>query len=438
MKLVANSSVRSAWRDMGDKSPVPTAERKTQTTMWTTKVIIIYGLICSYFLRPCSNLPPLGRRAIQALAVKCDYADLQCEWNGTVGTLEAHVAKCKFTIIPCPKKCRYFDNNVNNFMRKDMAEHLRDGCANRDYKCEYCGHEGQYTTIIQSHDKVCMEKIVPCSVEHCKKTMRRQNLDHHIATECEYTVIPCEYKSVGCDVNLKRQDMVAHVEDDRYHLNVALQRIAKLQNQVSTLENDFKSKTDTLESQLLSAQDSITNLTSNLTSAMSSIAQVEEKCRTLRQNEAFTFKVTEYQSKVDSNEAFSSLPFYAYPNGYRISIKVCVNGYGQAEGTHVSVYVSILEGKYDAELNWPVLGNVTFRLLNQLKDEGHHEMVLGFNSSHDALVGSEWGFSKFIPHSELDFDSEKETRYLMDNTLYFSVSITDIPDKKAWLECTAK
>ena len=29
-----------------------------------------------------------------------------CTWVGTVGTLEKHVATCKFTLLPCPKECR--------------------------------------------------------------------------------------------------------------------------------------------------------------------------------------------------------------------------------------------------------------------------------------------------------------------------------------------
>ena len=46
----------------------------------------------------------LGKRAIQALAVKCKNADKKCDWVGTVGMLEEHVAKCEFGVVV---HCRY-------------------------------------------------------------------------------------------------------------------------------------------------------------------------------------------------------------------------------------------------------------------------------------------------------------------------------------------
>ena len=67
----------------------------------------------------------------------------------------------------------------------------------------------------------------------------------------------------------------------------------------------------------------------------------------------------------------------------------------------MSVYVPILEGKYDAELKWPFMGKVTFTLLNQLEDKNHHTDVMTLDATDNALIGSAWGLDTFIQHSEL-------------------------------------
>ena len=331
-------------------------------------------------------LPFTGRRSIQALGVRCDYADLQCNWKGTIETLAKHIATCKLTVIPCPKKCRYFDNTINNFVRKEVADHLRDSCPNRDYKCEYCGEEDSYMTITQSHHSVCEMKVVACPVSQCKKTMQRRLLSDHISAECDFTVVSCKYEGVGCDAKLKRQDMCVHEEDDRFHLQITLQATTQLQTSMASLEFCLKSSIDELTNKLQSALESIATLKESVESSKNDIVHCEDKCRTLKHGEPFVFKTTEYQSKLASNEVFSSVPFYAFPNGYRMSIKVYLSGCGSGKNTHVSIFVSFLEGKYDAELDWPVVGKVTFSLLNQSSDSSHHSMILDLSPSHDALV----------------------------------------------------
>ena len=169
-----------------------------------------------------------GKRDIKALKVKCDNIERNCQWEGTVGTLEAHVATCKFTLLPCPKKCM---DTIQQFltskiMRKDLDKHLENDCPNRDHKCEYCGEKDMYAHITQVHDKICKQKILPCP-NKCTKTMPRQDIEKHVELECEYTVIACKYKNIGCTTEMKRGDMEAHEHNDSLHLSKALNTVVK-------------------------------------------------------------------------------------------------------------------------------------------------------------------------------------------------------------------
>ena len=161
-----------------------------------------------------------GKRDIVQLKVKCDNVKRGCTWVGTVGTLEEHVAKCKFTLLHCPQKCKRESGHIKQFLRNNLDKHLKEDCPNRDYSCEHCREKGTYASIINIHDQKCLKKPVPCPNGCSVK---------HVATECELTVIACKYKRLGCDRELKRKDMAAHEEDDKLHLRMAMDTTVKLE-----------------------------------------------------------------------------------------------------------------------------------------------------------------------------------------------------------------
>ena len=81
-------------------------------------------------------------------------------------------------------------------------------------------------------------------------------------------------------------------------------------------------------------------------------------------------------------------------------IDVHPNGYSDGQGTHdVSVFVYILEGDNDDNLDWPFIGTVEIELLNQLEDNNHHLMTLTFNKEDNKRVGSSWGYYRFTHSS---------------------------------------
>ena len=116
-------------------------------------------------------------------------------------------------------------------------------------------------------------------------------------------------------------------------------------------------------------------------------------------------------------------------------INVDANGDGDGRGTHVSVFTELLQGHYDNQIHWPFLGTVTYELLNPLGDNNHHSKVSTFVARENMRVGNRCGYSKFILHSSLSHNSVTNTQYLLDNTLYFRVSVK-VDNYKPWLVCT--
>ena len=183
--------------------------------------------LLSYQLALKSIAYSLGKREIRALPlnIKCDNAYESCEWEGTIGSLDDHVANCNFTPVPCPNKCKK-DSSVLSVIRKDLEKHLEE-CMNRDYECKLCGKKDTYANITGAHDDKCKKKVLPCLNAECTETMEHGEIKKHL-NECEHTVISCKYKNLGCEVGLKRKEketMEAHEQDDKAHLHLTLRTL---------------------------------------------------------------------------------------------------------------------------------------------------------------------------------------------------------------------
>ena len=115
---------------------------------------------------------------------------------------------------------------------------------------------------------------------------------------------------------------------------------------------------------------------------------------------------------------------YSYFGGYKMCLRVDANGYGGKKGTHVSVYIYLMQGDNDGNLKWPFKGTIKVSLLNQLEDDRHlTKQWLSRNSSGRvtegarASSGSGSGLQQFVSHQDL----HKTCFYLKDDTLFFRV-----------------
>ncbi len=224
-----------------------------------------------------------------------------------MGTLEKHVATCQFTRLPCPKECKNRDGEPNQFMRKDLGDHLTNHCPNRDHQCRYCGEQGTYAAITEVHDKTCDWKIIPCPNAECSDTMQRRAAEEHVDSKCGYTVIACKYESIGCAVKMKRRDMAAHEQDDKLHLHMAMDTTLQLRDTTLQLKNDVAR---------LSSAINILQLTSKM--------------------DPQTYKLTNYQHNKQDGGYKQFPPFYTHTGGYHMAFRVYANGNKDSKGTHVS------------------------------------------------------------------------------------------------------
>ena len=93
-----------------------------------------------------------------------------------------------------------------------------------------------------------------------------------------------------------------------------------------------------------------------------------------------TIKMSEYSIKRRDEIPWYSDPFYTHNNGYKMCLDAYAAGNGDGNGTHLSVYLSLVEGSHNDELTWPLRGRkFEIKLLNQISDSEHHSMIVTYD-----------------------------------------------------------
>lgn len=84
----------------------------------------------------------------------------------------------------------------------------------------------------------------------------------------------------------------------------------------------------------------------------------------------FVWKITDFSRRrqdaiAGRAPAMFSPAFYSSKYGYKMCLRLYLNGDGTGRGTHLSLFFVVMKGKYDALLKWPFSQKVTLMLLDQ-------------------------------------------------------------------------
>ena len=97
-----------------------------------------------------------------------------------------------------------------------------------------------------------------------------------------------------------------------------------------------------------------------------------------------TFALPNFNKKMKNMQERYSSSFLAFSGGYLIMLEVYASGYSNGKGTHVSVFLRLMRGPYDNELqqsgHWPLRGTFTIELLNQFNDNDHYKCEVIFST----------------------------------------------------------
>lgn len=242
------------------------------------------------------------------------------------------------------------------------------------------------------------------------------------------------HRSSGADINrvLRRLDdhdaKVANHEVLLVELNTFLQGQSQEMNRLETQVRNANDEIRKLQRRMESLEHTL-SLRNIVT------ADLEEY---VRQKEFSSYdgvliwKLTDFNRR--RNEAITgrqvsiySPCFYTSCHGYKMCVRIYLNGDGTGKGTHISLFFVVMRGEYDALLRWPFRQKVTFMLLDQNNVEHVIDAFRPDPSSssfqrprRESNIAS--GCPTFCPLSELSNHS-----YVQDDTMFIKV-IVDTAD----------
>ena len=146
-----------------------------------------------------------------------------CEWEGQLSELDRHLnlepmtekqlKGCLFSKI----KCRFC---FELFERHFINTHHSQECLKRPYECAYCEYKASFEEVTQ-HSNECPSAPVTCP-NNCELVVFRSDLERHRNHDCPLEIEQCEFRAVGCQVELPRKDMPEHKRQNVAEHSVAL------------------------------------------------------------------------------------------------------------------------------------------------------------------------------------------------------------------------
>ena len=112
---------------------------------------------------------------------------------------------------------------------------------------------------------------------------------------------------------------------------------------------------------------------------------------------SFDWKITKVHQKKLAVRHIYSLPFYTGQNsGYKLCLFLYMDGDGSGKGTHLSFYIAVMRGEYDAQLTWPFKQKVTLIL----QDQDHQQHIAEWFKPDPEEYNT--SFQRPSPHSEMN------------------------------------
>ncbi len=387
--------------------------------------------------------------------------------------LDAHLDpdqnNCQHVDIKCPLNCQ-------QTIPKNMVEqHVALECVKRDYVCQYCDFKATYAVIMDTHWSECIYFPLKCP-NFCGVTCEHDVMGEHLRM-CRLEEVTCEFSGVGCDGRFRREDQEVHTKQNNLkHLTITaaasvkmnqqlqqklLEQEEKLQEQeekLQGLELKFKNKCEEQEERFQEQlqeekQKTEKELRQQEQKFVEKFEEQKKRFHKLLQEQDRKFE--ELQVKSNQNEVavkevanfinlkrtfamenfmiekvkdkprdWKSPAMYTHMCGYRFCIGIDANGYGNARGKAMRVWLYATQGEYDHHLKWPAHASFALELFHQhggdniihtltevqwKKPKTPYEYI---NRFARIQYGMDWAF---IEHSEL-------IDFIAHDALYFHLS----------------
>ena len=374
------------------------------------------------------------QRKMNSLKVRCQHHEIGCELVGELTYLKEHLdpllRRCGFILIDCPLEC---GERVRN---SAVDGHIRNYCS----KLEFRLLPVEFTITALSEDEPMIMSphfyTHPQGYKVCLQVQPNGPGSHMSIFVCllsgkhdNQLVWPLEL-DVTIELLNWREDKGHHkgtVTFNSEYYQVTMNGIKRSLGNVIFIHHSLLFYDSSTNTEYL--QNNSIRLRINAAIVHSTLAVVPGPSwqGPLNMSQSvYEFMLTNFSKRKQYDNTFFSPPFSTYDNGYKMCLVVYANGFNDDKNGYVSVYVQLMAGDNDDQLQWPFVGDIVIELVNWKEDKRHHSktisivMASGFHRV-TGRVGNSFGLSQFISHSSLRYNRYSNTMYLQDDSLYLRV-----------------
>lgn len=362
-----------------------------------------------------------------------------CTWKGLGIHYQAHVEECAFILVDCPNSA----SGCTERMQRSKVDQHAHSCKFSPAACEWCGKMIPALNKDTHLETDCDDVMVSCS-NGCGEKCPRKMVENHLENTCQLQVRSCCFGWCGCSFQGTFQHLKQHEADDiPRHLESVSRALHQLQANYEKSETDNRA----LLAKVQASEGQIAMLTRELDETKSELATrtdeaavrelregYEELLVTVQSLQAtsydgtFVWKINEVrrrreEARTEKIVSLYSAPFYTSRFGYKLCLRVYLDGDGTGKGTHLSFFLAVMKGEYDALLSWPFQRRVTLILLDQ---DGQTHVEQSFRPEQNSSsfqrptnrMNTASGCPMFAPLSVLDSAS-----YVRDDVMFMKCKI---------------
>ena len=327
------------------------------------------------------------RSIILESAVYCHSKEAGCEWVGKLDELSKHLKEeCLFVEEKCQHHCGIQ-------MQRQAVEDHKKICQRLPIECHQCG-EMYERCRHTDHVKVCpfTKTECPFHIVGCKSKVANKDMQQHFNDSLSehYTMVVEQSQNVRTqlrEANLMTSGQKERIALGSAEIDLLSTEIAEAKEEVCRLQHTLKEvKRKYIE--LRKNHDQLKGQIQTHTQHRAATSCALEKHHTTLMFESkvrcygpalpsihpadivsrpldslpttreytprVSFTIKNFETERKNDAVLCSPTFYSHSGGYKMCLVVYCNGCCEAKGNYVTIFISVLKGKYDNYLEWPL------------------------------------------------------------------------------------
>ena len=167
-------------------------------------------------------------------------------------------------------------------------------------------------------------------------------------------------------------------------------RATELTRQVGDVMTDVQRLKSEAQSQATATEEAISRLQQSMKELQDYYSDLALSVQTLQATSysgVYIWKIPELTRRrrdavLGKTISLYSAPFFTSRHGYKLCLRVYLNGDGSGRGTHISFFITLMKGEFDPLLPWPFKQTVSLSLLAQ--DGVSRDITQSFKPDEDS------------------------------------------------------